>query len=311
MDREQREIGHEQLEVVLNELHTQSDLLHAQTMANSAMAKFFDKQMLELRMNVRKELTRFYEHYGLLQNETKSCVKQYDEYPQTLANLVTDVEQLKATKVDKCEITNQTDDVNFVEELRSTMESLKENIESITVEMNKRSDQMNVHIEQCSKQCTQGLTELKNDVDQLRIETKKCNEQCTNNDFFCVQAQNLVDQCDKGVALMALQMKEQADILFGTIESFRLENFRPQWAHSGVDELKAKDKPSPARTVSTLMGDLSYQSNSDESWSVYDDEHLLRDDDKSEHDTEGRKQRMAWNRRLASFDTEFIKSLAY
>lgn len=275
VDREQREMGHKLLEVLLNELHTQKNLFHAQTMVNSAMAKAFDKQMLELQVNVRKELTRCYEHCDRLQNETKSCLKQRDEHPRDPLN-----------KVDQVEITNKTDDVNFVglKELCSMMENVKDSTASITVEMTKASDQMKVQSEQCKEQCTQGLRNLKNDVDQLRIEASKCKEQCTNNELFCIQAQNLVDQCEQRVT--------------------RLDNLRPQWTLSGVHESNVKGKASPARTIKTPLSEVSTQSNSGESWSTYEDEHWLRDDDTSEHEIEGQKRRIAVKQLAAFLFTE-------
>merc|ERR1712137_1080406 len=110
--------------------------LHAQTMASSALAGALDKQMFELRKNVRTELTRCSEQCDQLQNEIRwsrierdreheqlevlfnelhtqrkflhaqtmassAMGEAFDKLPQVLADLVTDIEQLKATKADK------------------------------------------------------------------------------------------------------------------------------------------------------------------------------------------------------------------
>lgn len=201
-DRTRHEAGHEQLESLLNELHKQKNLLLAQTVVNSAIAKAVDEQMLELRKTVRTGLTSCHEQCDQIQNQTRKA----------LTNLAVDVQELKATKADKLEIVNETGGIYFagLKELWSDLQSLEESTELITVEMTKTSDQIKVHIGECNEQRIQGLSDLKKDVEEFRIEAKKCNEQCVKNENFCVQ-ENLVDSCEKGVAFVALESQEKAD----------------------------------------------------------------------------------------------------
>jgi len=197
------------------------------------------------------------------------------------------------------------------QELWGVVEGLMKSTELITVEMTKTGDQMKVH----NEHYMQGLTDLRIDVEQI---AKRCNEECISNRICCIQAQDLFDRCERGVAFTALQMKEQADKLFSKIESLRLDSLRSRFIHTKVQEFQAQDEPSPSRTSETQISEAWCRSNSDESWCADDadegdddDGHMLEDDDTSEHEIEVlRKRRMAVNQELATINTE-LKGFAY
>merc|ERR1712137_755801 len=86
---------------------------------------------------------------------------------------------------------------------------------------------------------------------------------------------SVVDRCEKGVSFMALEIKEQADMLL-----------KPQL----LGEFKARGEVSPSSTIETQISEAWCQSNSDESWYADNDELLLGNDHTSEHEIEG------WNR---------------
>jgi len=272
-------------------LSEQKNLMHAQIMASTALAKNFGKQICDFRREVRAELGRSHEPSERSQNEQFDA--EHKKHAQALGNLRTDVEELKATKADRLEIVNKTDDVNLValKELWSVIEGLKENTELIAVEMATTKDQM---VAKCSEQCTQCLADFKIDVEQLRIEAKKCNEQCINIETSCSETKYFVDRCERGIAFAALEFQEQRDELFSQLEVLGLANLSE--AQEG--------KRSPAGTSDTRSSELSHQTHTDESWDA-DGERTLVDDDPSEHEIEGlRRRRAAVNQKLLALNEE-------
>jgi len=306
----------ELLEVLMKEMHTQKNLLHAQTMASSAMAEALDKQMLDLRKNIHTELIRCCEKYDQLQNETRwnrivvdeqreTANKQFEVllnevhtqetllYSQTMATSAMaealDEQMLELRKNVRTELarcSEQCDQLQNettlsrmerdreLEVLFNELHTQKNFLHAQTMASSAMGEAFDKHMFGLRKNVRAELTRCYTDIEQLKA---------TKADKL--EIVNLSDRCEKGVAFMALELKEQADLLLSNIESLRCDKLRPQWTFS--EELKARGDLSPARTNETQISEAWCPSNSDDSWYDEDDVPSLGDDNTSEHEIEG------------------------
>merc|ERR1719240_1649648 len=62
-------MGRQQVDVLLDEVYAQKNLMHAQIMASTELAKSFGKQICDFRREVRAELDRSHEQHDRSQNE--------------------------------------------------------------------------------------------------------------------------------------------------------------------------------------------------------------------------------------------------
>lgn len=314
VDREHREMEHELLEVLLKEIHTQKNLLHAQTMASSAMAEALDKQMLEIRQSIHSELIRCCEKYDQLKSETRwnrievdqQCEmwqKQFEVllnevhtqktslHAQTMATSAVaeafdeKILELRAdvfSEVTRCsmqcdKVQNETtrsrmDRDRELEGLLNELHSQKNFLHAQTMASSAMGEAFDRQMFGLRKNVGAELTRCHTDIEQLKA---------MKADKF--EIANVADRCEKGVAFMALELKEQADLLLSTIEDLRFEKLRPQWTFSG--ELKARGGLSPTRTNETEISEAWCPSNSDDSWN--DEEPSFGNDNTSEQEVEG------------------------
>lgn len=213
-EREQREAVEDRVEELAHELY-------AQRMATSVVTEALDKIMDRFRQNLRVELERCNTRCDRLDDESGKCFDELSKLDQlvrdlhserdihqhTMSELRMGINQLKV-KVEKDESEIDVANLKDIKDIWSEIESLKE-----TMELN---------MERFDVEMTESNREMKQARGELCSELQRCSEQCVDNKICCVQTRDLVDTCEKRVALLAVDVREQEQIFSGMNESLRM-----------------------------------------------------------------------------------------